>query len=100
MVKRLSQFNVPFQEIIIAFFNNGATVIPANHECDKLLFPHPYTDSHPATTHAKFNKNSPTPLRLLLTSLSYLNLIRLMDSGNYRKKSLIEAIKVNRSIIY
>ena len=31
-----------------------------------------------------------TPLRLVLTSLSYLNLIRLMDSGNYRKKSLIE----------
>ena len=31
-----------------------------------------------------------TPLRLVLTSLSYLNVIRLMDSGNYRKKSLIE----------
>ena len=31
-----------------------------------------------------------TPLRLVLTSLSYLNLIRLIDSGNYRKKSLIE----------
>ena len=31
-----------------------------------------------------------TPLRLVLTSLSYLNLIRLMDSGNCRKKSLIE----------
>ena len=31
-----------------------------------------------------------TPLRLVLTSLGYLNLIRLMDSGNYRKKSLIE----------
>ena len=31
-----------------------------------------------------------TPLRLVLTSLSYLNLIRLIDSGNYRKKYLIE----------
>ena len=31
-----------------------------------------------------------TPLRLVLTSLSYLNLIRLMDSGNYWKKSSIE----------
>ena len=31
-----------------------------------------------------------TPLRPVLTSLSYLNLIRLMDSGNYWKKSLIE----------
>ena len=31
-----------------------------------------------------------TPLRLVLTSLGYLNLIRLMDSGNYWKKSLTE----------
>ena len=31
-----------------------------------------------------------TPLRLVLASLSYLNLIRLIHSGNYRKKSLIE----------
>ena len=36
------------------------------------------------------NSTSITPLRLVLTSLSYLNLIGLMDSGNYRKKSLIE----------
>ena len=31
-----------------------------------------------------------TPLRLVLTSLSYLNPTRLMDSGNYRNKYLIE----------
>ena len=31
-----------------------------------------------------------TPLRLVLTSLSHLNLIPLMDFGNYRKKYLIE----------
>ena len=31
-----------------------------------------------------------TPLRPVLTFLSYLNLIRLMASGNYWKKSLIE----------
>ena len=31
-----------------------------------------------------------TPSRLVLTSLSYLDLIHLMDSGNYQNKSLIE----------
>ena len=36
------------------------------------------------------NSTSINALRLVLTSLGYLNLIRLMDSGNYRKKSLIE----------
>ena len=36
------------------------------------------------------NQEVSTPLRLVLTSVGYLNLIRLMDSGNYRKKSLIE----------
>ena len=38
-----------------------------------------------ATTRAKLKKVS-MPLRLVLTSLSYLNLICLMDSGNCRKK--------------
>ena len=41
-----------------------------------------------------------TPLRLVLTSLSYLNLIRLMDSGNYRKKSLIDLSDKSEHVNY
>ena len=64
MTKRLSQFNVPFQEIIIAFFNNRTTLIPANHECDKLLFPHPYAASQRISNHSDLKRGTSTDFRI------------------------------------